>query len=80
MRYVRNHFLFKAKKLDPLIPIAKAKAVVKAFKRFKRMEQQEVKRTKMGKPKQWNSPPKNWCKANVDAAIDKKNYKVGLEY
>lgn len=70
--------MFKGKKLDPLIPTAKAEAVVEAFRRFKRIEQQ-VKRTKMGKPKQWNSPPNNWCKANVDATIEKKNYKVGLE-
>lgn len=63
--------------LDPLIPVAKAEDVVEAFRRVKRMEQQ-VKRTKMGKLKQWNPPPNNWCKANVDATIDKENYKVGL--
>ena len=40
--YARNHFLFKRKKLEPLISLAKAEAVVDAFRRYKKPEHQQI--------------------------------------
>lgn len=48
----KNRFLFKGKKLDPLIPTAKAEAVGEAFRRTKRPVQQQIERAEVGKPKQ----------------------------
>ncbi|KAH9672717.1 putative reverse transcriptase/RNA-dependent DNA polymerase [Citrus sinensis] len=76
--YARNHFLFKRKKLDPLISTAKAEAVVEAFRRYKKPEHQQRESTKAEGAKQWKPPPKNWYKVNVDAAIDNQRQRVGL--
>ncbi|XP_024038325.1 uncharacterized protein LOC112097362 [Citrus clementina] len=74
----RNHFLFKKEKLDALISIAKAEGVVEAYRKFKRTEQQQLESSNMEKPKQWKPPPENWCKVNVDAAIDHQSQRAGL--
>ncbi|XP_024041999.1 uncharacterized protein LOC112099126 [Citrus clementina] len=76
--YARNHFLFKRKKLDPLISTVKAEAVVEAFRRYKKLEHQQMESSKAERAKQWKPPPKNWYKANVDAAIDNQRQRVGL--
>ena len=76
--YARNHFLFKRQKLDPLISTTKAEAVVKGFRRYKKPEHQQMESSKAERAKQWKPPPKNWYKANVDAAIDNQRQRVGF--
>ncbi|KAH9681144.1 putative reverse transcriptase/RNA-dependent DNA polymerase [Citrus sinensis] len=76
--YARNHFLFKRQKPDPLISTAKVEAVVEAFRRYKKPEHQQMESSKAERAKQWKPPPKNWYKANVDAAIENQRQRVGL--
>ncbi|KAH9770469.1 putative reverse transcriptase/RNA-dependent DNA polymerase [Citrus sinensis] len=57
--YARNHFLFKRKKLDPLISTVKAEAVIEAFRRYKKPEHQQMESSKAKRAKQWKHPPKN---------------------
>ncbi|KAH9741755.1 putative reverse transcriptase/RNA-dependent DNA polymerase [Citrus sinensis] len=74
----RNHFLFKKEKLDALFSVAKAEGVVEAYRKFKRTEQLQLEISNMEKPKQWKPPPENWCKVNVDAAIDHQSQRARL--
>lgn len=66
----RNQFIFKLRKEDPQIVLAKAEAILKAYKRTHvpapiHMDQQTWKAQQ-----NWSPPPVGWFKLNVDAATN----------
>lgn len=71
-------FLFKGKREDPRISVAKAEAVVESFKRIREPALTLKSRQKEHAPICWSPPPTNWFKVNMDAAINFEDYKVGL--
>ncbi|KAH9712392.1 putative reverse transcriptase/RNA-dependent DNA polymerase [Citrus sinensis] len=74
----RNQFIFKLKKEDPQIVLAKAEAILKAYKRTHmpasiHMDQQ----TRMLQ-QSWTPPPAGCYKLNVDAATNRDKQISGL--
>ncbi|KAL9450376.1 hypothetical protein AB3S75_012168 [Citrus x aurantiifolia] len=74
----RNQFIFKLKKEDPQIVLAKAEAILKAYKRTHvpapiHMDQQICKAQQ-----NWSPPPAGYFKLNVDAATNRDKQILGL--
>ncbi|KAH9762740.1 putative reverse transcriptase/RNA-dependent DNA polymerase [Citrus sinensis] len=74
----RNQFIFKLKKEDPHIVLAKAEAILKAYKRTHvpapiHMDQQTWKAQQ-----NWSPPPAGWFKLNVDVATNREKHTSGL--
>ncbi|KAL9437587.1 hypothetical protein AB3S75_023453 [Citrus x aurantiifolia] len=74
----RNQVSFKGKREDPRILAAKAESVVEEFKRVKAQTRKDFAEQKEKIPRGWSPPPLDWCKINVDAAINVKNQCAGL--
>lgn len=70
--HVRNRFVFEGLKLDPIMVMAKAEAIKKAFRRTKFLELLNSKIMQKKKPKVWTPPPQGWVKINVDVATNTK--------
>lgn len=74
----RNKCLFEAKPLDPQMSVVKAESLMEAYQRIKvtGLILRDPKEKK--KPKVSQSPPQNWFKVNVDAAINSEKQMSGL--
>ncbi|KAH9776449.1 putative reverse transcriptase/RNA-dependent DNA polymerase [Citrus sinensis] len=75
----RNQWLFKGKRENPQSVVAKAEAVMEAFKRMQ--PSADVSHGKQQKVAQlgWNPPQKGFVKINTDAATNSEKNLVGLE-
>lgn len=76
--HARNLFLFERKKVDPLISMAKAEAVLDSYRRIKASNLLHLDNRLIMKQQQWNPPPPGWLKINVDAATNTEKMLAGL--
>ncbi|KAH9799265.1 RNase H domain-containing protein [Citrus sinensis] len=79
--HARNLFLFEGKKVDPLVSLAKAEAVLDSYKRVKIPSSSHLESKITVKQQRWKPPPQGWFKLNVDAAtkIEKQAVEWGLQ-
>ncbi|KAH9766108.1 rnase h domain-containing protein [Citrus sinensis] len=66
------------KQEDPLLPIARAEAIVESYKRIKCSNDQAALKAPRKKIQAWMAPPEGWYKVNVDAAINTSAQQAGL--
>ncbi|XP_015387369.1 uncharacterized protein LOC107177677 [Citrus sinensis] len=77
--HVKNNFLFESKKVDPLISLVKAKAVLESYKRIKSLSESHLHNSLVQKQQhQWIPPPQGWLKINVDATRNREKKSAGL--
>ncbi|KAH9792765.1 putative reverse transcriptase [Citrus sinensis] len=76
--YAQNKFIFKGKKIDPMLSAAKAEAVIDAFQRARKPGATHIYNSSKVPQLKWKLPPKNVFKVNVDAAINSKSQVAGL--
>lgn len=74
----RNKFIFERLKLDPSLSMAKAEAIIKAFRRTQFPEVLNKKKVWKTKQTTWTPPPQGWLKISVDVATDIKRQCFGL--
>ncbi|KAH9799959.1 reverse transcriptase domain-containing protein [Citrus sinensis] len=76
--HARNLFLFEGKKVDPLVSMAKAEAVLDSYKRVKIPSSSHLESKITVKQQRWKPPPQGWIKINVDAATKIEKQVAGL--
>ncbi|KAL9450806.1 hypothetical protein AB3S75_012526 [Citrus x aurantiifolia] len=76
--YDRNKLVFEDLKLDPRLSMAKAEAIIEAFRRTQFPEITNGGKLQKLKQTVWTPPPQGWLKLNVDAATDSKKSCAGL--
>ncbi|KAH9717651.1 reverse transcriptase domain-containing protein [Citrus sinensis] len=76
--YGRNKFLFEGKKMEPLLTISRAEAVVEAYRRVKQPPLDPEAKYSSKNQQVWSPPPDNTFKVNVDAAVNFDRQKAGL--
>ncbi|KAL9440996.1 hypothetical protein AB3S75_019634 [Citrus x aurantiifolia] len=74
----RNLFIFKNKKEDFQLSVARAEAIVQSYKRIQMPQLQAISYQNLASHKHWKCLPAGWFKVNVDAAIKIDNQRVGL--
>ena len=74
----RNLLIFKSKREDSQSSVARAEAVVQAYRRIQMPHMQESSRYGDAAQKCWKPPPAGWFKANVDAAVKIDQQRTGL--
>ena len=75
--YARNSFVIEGKKEDPTVTAARAGAVVESYRRIKSPSAQGLTSHKNSQ-QNWEPPPADRFKVNVDAAIQVSQSQAGL--
>ncbi|KAH9782560.1 reverse transcriptase domain-containing protein [Citrus sinensis] len=74
----RNEMLFKGKRENPQALVAKAEAVLEAYKRVQKPEQVRKESQQVQTQQVWNPPQNGFVKVNVDAATSSEKHLAGL--
>lgn len=76
--YSRNILLFKGKREDPHLSVARAIGILDSYRRIKTPADQTIPRDQSCNQQAWTPPPNGWFKVNVDAAIKLSDQTAGL--
>ncbi|KAH9725592.1 putative reverse transcriptase/RNA-dependent DNA polymerase [Citrus sinensis] len=78
IEFGRNKFLFEGKKIEPLLTISRAEAVVEAYRRVKQLKLEPEAKSSSKNQQIWSPPPDNTFTVNVDDAVNFERQKAGL--
>ncbi|XP_024043750.1 uncharacterized protein LOC112100097 [Citrus clementina] len=74
----RNKLIFERKKIEPMIPAAKAESVLEAYQRVRKTGTLHISNAREESQQRWSPSSQNVLKLKVDATTSSKDQKVGL--